>query len=83
MRGGYDLNGRYYPNAEDAINAEMAQVAEIDARYALEATDRMQQQMYNDSQITGQYLAEYDRRITELEDIVKQLQEILKRHGTE
>lgn len=28
--GGYDLNGRYYDNEADALNAEMAQCAAID-----------------------------------------------------
>ena len=32
MRGGYDLYGNYYPNLNDAINAEMAQCNEIDNR---------------------------------------------------
>lgn len=30
MRGGFDLYGNYYPNANDALNAEMAQRNEID-----------------------------------------------------
>lgn len=32
MRGGFDLYGTYYPNANDALNAEMAQRNEIDNR---------------------------------------------------
>lgn len=32
MRGGFDLYGNYYPNANDALNAEMAQCNEIDNR---------------------------------------------------
>ena len=32
MRGGYDLYGNYYPNLNDAMNAEMAQCNEIDNR---------------------------------------------------
>ena len=32
MRGGFDLYGTYYPNANDALNAEMAQCNEIDNR---------------------------------------------------
>lgn len=32
MRGGFDLYGKYYPNADDAMNAEMAQCNEIDNR---------------------------------------------------
>jgi archaellum component FlaC len=30
MKGGFDLYGNYYPNADDALNAEMAQCNEID-----------------------------------------------------
>lgn len=32
MRGGFDLYGTYYPNANDALNAEIAQRHEIDNR---------------------------------------------------
>ena len=32
MRGGYDLYGNYYPNENDAINAEMSQCNEMDNR---------------------------------------------------
>lgn len=31
--GGYDLYGRYYPNANDALNAEISQCNEIDNHY--------------------------------------------------
>lgn len=48
--GGYDLHGRYYPNINDAYNAEMAQCAEIDARLAYEKADRLERQMYEQQQ---------------------------------
>ena len=32
MGGGYDLYGNYYPNINDAINAEMVQCNEIENR---------------------------------------------------
>lgn len=32
MKGGYDLYGNYYPNLQDAIDAEIEQMIEIDAR---------------------------------------------------
>lgn len=38
MSGGFDLHGRYYPNASDAENAERAQVAEINSWHALRDT---------------------------------------------
>ena len=31
--GGYDLYGNYYPNINDALNAEMSQCNEIDNRF--------------------------------------------------
>lgn len=34
MRGGYDLYGNYYPSRQAALEAEMEQMDEIDARYA-------------------------------------------------
>ena len=56
MRGGYDLYGNYYPNLQDAINAEMEQIAEIDARnierqrmqYEDEMRQQYEDQMYQD-----------------------------------
>lgn len=33
MKGGFDLYGNYYPNLQDALDAEMEQIAEIDARH--------------------------------------------------
>lgn len=32
MKGGFDLYGTYYPDINDAINAEMSQCNEIDNR---------------------------------------------------
>lgn len=63
MKGGYDLHGNYYPNKEDAINAEMAQCAEIGARHDRQEVRQVQDNM----QTISQYLADYDRRIKELE----------------
>ena len=54
MRGGYDLYGNYYPNLQDAIDAEMDQIAEINARRVqrMEYEDEMRRQyedeMYQD-----------------------------------
>lgn len=33
MRGGFDLRGRYYTSVEDAINAELSQMSEIDTAH--------------------------------------------------
>lgn len=45
MAGGFDLYGRYYPNVNDAINAEMAQCAAIDADIAMREVQDMKRQM--------------------------------------
>lgn len=48
--GGYDLYGRYYPNINDAYNAEMAQCAEIDARLAYEKAEKLESELHNKQQ---------------------------------
>lgn len=45
MSGGFDLYGNYYPREIDAINAEMAQCAEIDARIANQKLREMEAKM--------------------------------------
>ena len=47
MRGGYDLYGNYYPNLNDAMNAEMAQCNEIDNRYNQKKKLKNLKQNYN------------------------------------
>ena len=48
--GGYDLHGRYYPNVNDAINAEMAQCAAIDADIAMREVNKMKRRLTDQSQ---------------------------------
>lgn len=48
--GGYDLHGRYYPNMDDAINAEMAQCAAIDADIAMREVNKMKNRIMEQSQ---------------------------------
>ena len=43
--GGYDLYGQYYPNINDAINAEMAQCNEIDNMHNQKAISDMRRQL--------------------------------------
>jgi signal recognition particle GTPase len=43
--GGYDLHGTYYPNINDAINAEMAQCAAIDADIAMREVNKMKKRL--------------------------------------
>lgn len=45
--GGYDLNGRYYPNTADAINAELAQMSEIDNRLQSQIIDELKRKQNN------------------------------------
>ena len=75
MRGGYDLYGNYYPNANDALNAEMAQCNEIDNRLNREKIDELgrklheQQRPSNDEEIhyLWQKIQELEERIAILE----------------
>ena len=48
--GGYDLHGRYYPNVNDAINAEMAECAAIDADIAMREVNKMKKRLTEHSQ---------------------------------
>jgi hypothetical protein len=45
MAGGYDLYGNYYPNINDALNAEMAQCNEIDNRINSQKIDKILNQL--------------------------------------
>jgi len=66
--GGYDLYGTYYPNINDAINAEMAQCAEIDNRINSQKILSIEKSMHG---ITKQY--EY--QIAELKDYIAKLEQ--------
>ena len=46
MRGGYDLYGNYYPNVNDALNAEMAQCNEIDNRLNRKKMDELERKLH-------------------------------------
>ena len=46
MAGGYDLYGTYYPNINDAINAEMSQCNEIDNRFNQKKINDLERQLY-------------------------------------
>jgi len=43
--GGYDLYGNWYPRTQDALNAEDAQCASIDARIAMEHQQKLDYEM--------------------------------------
>ena len=55
MRGGYDLYGNYYPNLNDAMNAEMAQCNEIDNRYNQKKLKNLKQNYNNPIMMNGLY----------------------------
>lgn len=75
MKGGYDLYGNYYPNVNDALNAEMAQCNEIDNRLnskkinELERKLHEQQRPSNDAEIhyLWQKIQQLEERIAVLE----------------
>lgn len=77
--GGYDLHGRYYAKTEDALNAEMAQCAEIDARIALSEVNKMKRNLNHESQRLRDYEVEQKidflmHKVEELENRIKQLE---------
>ena len=70
MRGGYDLYGNYYPNLNDAMNAEMAQCNEIDNRYNQKKIKELEaklQQPHYDEWALWQKIEELELRIKQLE----------------
>lgn len=76
MRGGFDLNGRYYPNADDALNAEIAQCNEIDNRHNQRRLDSYQKDLQRNEQMYSQY-------IEEIYSQMQLLQEPLRRYYIE
>lgn len=71
----YDLYGQYYASERDAINAEMAQCAEIDARLAYEKAEKLERQ-YHDRMQQEQYLG--SEQIAFLMGKVQELEERIK-----
>lgn len=79
MKGGFDLYGNYYPNINDALNAEMAQCNEIDNHYNqkkindLEKKLHEQQRPPNEEEIyfLWQKIEELESKILILEAKVK------------
>lgn len=80
--GNFDLYGNSYPTAREALNAEMAQCAEIDARIADERISKLENQLSKfENQQRNEYETEqrmeYDRdqTIDYLMDKVQMLEE--------
>ncbi len=61
MKGGYDLYGNYYPNLQDAIDAEIEQMIEIDARRGWDK----QREEY-EAAMEAEYKKEYQNYLEEL-----------------
>ena len=76
MKGGYDLYGTYYPNLNDALNAEMAQCNEIDNRFNQKKINELERQLHerqpylsNEEEIhyLWEKIKELEKRIIKLE----------------
>lgn len=73
----YDLYGNHYTSRRDALNAEMAQCAEIDARIANQKVHELEKKLYNqnydeklhyDLEMLSQYCSHLEERIKSLEE---------------
>ena len=77
MKGGYDLHGRYYPNVEDAINAEMSQCNEIDNRLLRQQVNKLERQQQQPAEQAYYEAIEYckmlEHRIEQLEKLTEHL----------
>jgi polyhydroxyalkanoate synthesis regulator phasin len=69
MSGGYDLYGRYYPNINDAINAEMSQCNEIDNRHNQREIRELKKKLHQQTPPSN------EEEIHHLWDKIKQLEE--------
>lgn len=82
-RGGYDLNGRYYSNADDAMNAEIAQCNEIDNRHNQRRLDHYQQDLQRNAELYSQYMEDMDRRLRYLEEPLLHYRDEMIKHNQE
>ena len=87
IMGHYDLYGNSYRTATEAMNAEMAQCAEIDARLADERISKLESQQRNEYQSEQWIEYERDQKIDylmgEVEYLRKKVDELEKRVGHE
>jgi hypothetical protein len=65
--GGYDLYGTYYPNTQDALNAEIAQMAQIDARQAHDELEKSKYDYDCDFGFLHSRIEELEKRVDVLE----------------
>lgn len=77
--GGYDLYGNYYPREIDALNAEMAQCAGIDAgiseRNRISDFERQQQHEYD----LMQRIEYLENRLERVEQIINGVKKEIKK----
>jgi len=81
MRGGYDLHGRYYPNVDDAINAEMAQCAAIDADIAMREVNKMKRRFEEHSQHPDPLSDEFQNIWQHIKSIEERLSKLESRNS--
>ncbi len=77
--GGYDLHGRYYPNINDAINAEMAQCAAIEADIAMREVNKMKRHIEEHSQHSDPLSYEFQNIWEHIKSIEDRLDKLEKR----
>lgn len=63
MKGGYDLYGNYYPNLQDAIDAEIEQMIEIGWDKQREA---------HEAKMMAEYEKQYEEYLRSLEESAKE-----------
>jgi len=75
MAGGYDLYGTYYPNINDAINAEMSQCNEIDNRLNREKMDELERKLHEQQRPSNEEEIHYLlQKIQQLEERIEILE---------
>lgn len=75
MRGGYDLYGNYYPNVNDALNAEMAQCNEIDNRLNRKKMDELERKLHEQQRPSNEEEIHYLwQKIQQLEERIALLE---------
>lgn len=67
MKGGYDLYGNYYPNLQDAIDAEIEQMIEIDVRRGWD-----KQREAHEAKIMAEYEKQYEEYLRSLKESAKE-----------
>ncbi len=75
----YDLYGNSYGTAQEALNAEMAQCAEIDARIADEKIQRLEDEQMRQYEADQQREYERDQKIDYLMSRIEELEKRIEK----